>query len=124
MKTKLFINLFFLVLAISVSAGVFDTPKEIKLRRDEKANKVLRSLPILPVSAYLNGSTIYIDFLQDVEVVSVSVVNVDTDEVIYFDNQSGAQNTSVSLNGEESGVYRLEIETGDGVIWGEFGYDE
>lgn len=120
MKTKLLVNAFLLILVMNLSANTLEANREIELKTNR--TKILRSLPVLPVSAYLNGSTIYINFIQNVNIISMSIMNVDSGEVIYFDDQQASQNICISLSGEEVGNYRLEINIDNGVIWGEFVY--
>lgn len=77
---------------------------------------------ITPVRAYLDGTDVYVSFLDNPEKVTVIITDAEgllVEEVVAFSPQT----IQVPIS-KESGSYKIEIIYGDVCLFGVFGYSE
>lgn len=115
---KVLLVCFILLLASWSQAASNEGIQKIKVSTDEVIQP--RSLIEIPATAYLQGSTLYIHFIEEVPMASVSIINIETGEVSQYMDYSSIQDVCISLSSEEAGHYRLEITLSNNWVWGEF----
>lgn len=79
-----------------------------------------RSIIFQPVYAYLYNDVVDISFNENNAVVSVTVTNESTGEIVYSETHSNPATLSIDLNGESSGNYLIEIEADNTCLEGNF----
>ncbi|NDV60763.1 DUF3244 domain-containing protein [Bacteroides sp. 519] len=114
MKTKLFLGSLLLFFFIVGKAAVTAEREIIDLKGNEKP--LLRSLPVVPVRAFLENAAVILEFRYPCVSVGITIVNEDTGCVVYSNSVMNPDGFMVNLLGEESGNYRLEV-TVDGKIY-------
>lgn len=87
---------------------------------NKEGGPIVRSIYMPVVDAYLYNDVVDISFNENIAVVSVTVTNESTGEIVYSETHSSPATLSIDLNGESSGNYLIEIEANDTLLIGYF----
>lgn len=83
-----------------------------------------RSSTFYPVHAFIDRSSLQIEFCELPCNVEVSIVNVQTYEVFHSETYVSTDNVMISLDGLKRGEYRLEVslDTNKTILYGDFSF--
>ncbi|MDO5420502.1 MAG: DUF3244 domain-containing protein [Bacteroides sp.] len=95
-------------------------PKDSTGSTSEEGLPIKRSIQRQIADAYLYNDVVDISFNENIAVVSVTVTNESTGEIVYSETHSSPATLSIDLNGESSGNYLIEIEANDTLLIGYF----
>lgn len=125
----LFVGLFPLNFIISNAAqysmqswNMHFTGRKVPLKgRGGRANQTTRTSVVYPVEASITVKVLTLDFLSKSSSVTVTVTNVETNDVIYHDIffiYTGI--LSIDMSAEEVGNYKVELVSQDYELSGDF----
>lgn len=118
MKIKLFICISLLCVFFAEGAAVTTERKTVEIKA--KVATRPRSLPIIPVNAFIENTVLSLEFAYPCESVSIKIINVDNENSVYSHAMENPTNFTIDLTGEESGYYRLELVIDGKEYSGEF----
>lgn len=121
MAKKLFYLVLFALLSLHSFAAAPFTRREIKMHVEKKIDH--RSATIkCPVQAFINGSIVEINMDYPIDNLSVSIVDIATNEIIYYNAQTTAEALTIDLSGKdcESQYVIVLSATNNLIIQGEF----
>ncbi len=106
------------IIAQASEAG--DPPQEVIIRnKPPHAGQVPRTPAVVPISAMVNGSTLYVTFTGDLGDVDYELVNLDTAEIV-SDQVEGTGLVLIPFSGDP-GSYTITFTLSNGVqFYGEF----
>lgn len=86
----------------------------------EEGLPIKRNIQRQLVEAYLYNDMVNISFNENIEAVTVIVTNESIGETIYSETHSSPTTLNIDLSSANSGNYRIEIETDDTCLEGNF----
>ena len=81
---------------------------------------IVRSIYVPVVDAYLYNNVVNVSFNENIAVVNVIVTNETTGETVYSETTSNPVTLNIDLNGENAGIYFIEIEMDSTCMQGSF----
>ena len=81
---------------------------------------IVRSIYVPVVDAYLYNNVVNVSFNENIAVVNVIVTNETTGETVYSETSSNPVTLNIDLNGENAGIYFIEIEMDSACMQGSF----
>ncbi|WP_039969587.1 DUF3244 domain-containing protein [Bacteroides fluxus] len=81
---------------------------------------IVRSIYVPVVDAYLYNNVVNVSFNENIAVVNVIVTNETTGETVYSETSSNPVTLNIDLNGENAGIYFIEIEMDSTCMQGSF----
>ena len=81
---------------------------------------IVRSVYVPVVDAYLYNNVVNVSFNENIAVVNVIVTNETTGETVYSETSSNPVTLNIDLNGENAGIYFIEIEMDSTCMQGSF----
>lgn len=82
-------------------------------------HETARSIVVYPIDAYLDGKMLYVDILSKTSDITVKVVNVNTEEIVY-QGKIMDKSFSIDLSLETEGSYKIELLSESYELSGDF----
>lgn len=103
-----------------------ETKREVPLKADKpgQPGDILRSPAVHPAEASVCGELLTIDFLYPVSSITITLTNVSTGEVVYWEVYEMAGNAVIDLSAETPGEYQLKLTSPQWCLRGSFSYIE
>lgn len=99
--------------------------REIPLQTDKpQPGDIARSPVVRPAEASVCGELLTIDFLYPVSSITITLTNVSTGEVVYWEVYEMAGNAVIDLSAEAPGEYQLKLTSPQWCLRGSFSYIE
>ncbi|NDV57997.1 DUF3244 domain-containing protein [Bacteroides sp. 519] len=119
MRTKLLLLILSCTVLNVFANSLNETAKEIDIKTTDV--KRVRSLLVIPVRAFIDKTTILLEFVYLCESATVTIMNEDTGCMVYSNTIMNLNDFTIELFGEDSGNYRLELTVDgkryDGEFW-------
>lgn len=99
--------------------------REIPLKgASAEEDLIMRSPVLYPIWAFIDGSSLQIEFTELPCTVEVSILNVQTDQIFYSETCIATDTKMISLSELESGEYRLEFSLNENtaILYGDFNF--
>lgn len=107
MKLKLLFLLMFFSTTNVFGESFSSSAKEIDIKTKKVGRP--RSLSIVPVDAFLENTAIVLEFTNPCESITIEIINTDNGYSAYYNTMENPGNFVISMTGEESGYYKLEL---------------
>lgn len=121
-----FFNLFYAQANIGgeskAKGNVIESERDIPLRgkEDSPSEGIMRSVKELPAQVCFTDGQLTIDFSYPVSCVTVSITNVSTGKVVYWNVYDLPGQVTIDLTGEASGKYQVELISESWSLCGDF----
>lgn len=86
----------------------------------KEGGPIVRSVYVPVVDAYLYNNVVNVSFNENITVVNVTITNESTGETVYSEVHSSPTALNIDLNGENAGIYFIEIEMDSTCMQGSF----